>query len=163
MSPFSLLPEDDRPRCAWRTFTGKCSNPKLCGNLSHRSQKLVFVAFWSGENPRRSLFLKPKPLVDAMIAQVSLEKYLCCGAYRPQAAIIGSGESEGKAEAILTYHIRGVKNSSARFDQRLIIHSRGGEGAHNLPGQKLIGFLGKILIWFAYPHRHDAIKPGGGA
>ncbi|MGP8051187.1 MAG: hypothetical protein ACLPYB_11335 [Desulfobaccales bacterium] len=32
----------------------------------------------------------------------------------------------------------------------------------HLPGKKLIGFLGKILIWFAYPHRHDAIKPGGG-
>jgi hypothetical protein len=32
-----------------------------------------------------------------------------------------------------------------------------------LPGKKLIGFLEKILICFAYPHRHDAINPGGGA
>jgi hypothetical protein len=54
----------------------------------------------------KDLFLELKPLVDAMIAQFPLEKYLCCGAYGPQAAIITSGESEGKAEATWTYHLR---------------------------------------------------------
>jgi hypothetical protein len=52
----------------------KISSPRLCGSLGRRSQKLVFGAFWPGENPRRFLFLKPNPIIDAMIAQVSLKK-----------------------------------------------------------------------------------------
>jgi hypothetical protein len=32
-----------------------------------------------------------------------------------------------------------------------------------LPQPKVIRFPGKNLICFGYPHRHDAIKPGGGA
>jgi hypothetical protein len=37
--------------------------------------KLVFWASWPGENPPEFLFLKPNPLIGAMIAQVSLIKY----------------------------------------------------------------------------------------
>jgi hypothetical protein len=37
------------------------------------------------------------------------------------------------------------------------------ETLYNLPGPKLIRFSGEGLIFFAYPHRDDANKPGGGA
>jgi hypothetical protein len=62
-----------------RRVCGYCSEEpfksKFCGSLGLRSQKLVFGAFWFGENPRRFLFLKPNPPIDAMITKVSLIVY----------------------------------------------------------------------------------------
>jgi hypothetical protein len=49
--------------------------PRLCGNLGYNSQKLVFGASWPRENTPQFLFLKPNPLVDAMIAQNTPKKY----------------------------------------------------------------------------------------
>jgi hypothetical protein len=37
--------------------------------------KVLAVTMWLGENPPKFLFLKPNPLVDGIIAQLSLKKY----------------------------------------------------------------------------------------
>jgi len=41
---------------------------RLCGDLDHRSQKLVFGTSWPEENPPKFLFLNLNPLADGMIA-----------------------------------------------------------------------------------------------
>jgi hypothetical protein len=37
--------------------------------------KIGFLGLGSGENPRRFLFLKPNPLLEGIIAKISLENY----------------------------------------------------------------------------------------
>jgi hypothetical protein len=49
-------------------------HPRLCGRLGNRSQKTVLGTSWPRENTPKFMFLKPNPLVDAMVAQVSLKK-----------------------------------------------------------------------------------------
>ena len=48
--------------------------PELCGDLYHRSLKMVFGTFLPGENTPGFLFLKPSPLGDATIAQAFLKE-----------------------------------------------------------------------------------------
>ncbi len=50
------------------------AKPRLCSRLGHRNPKKVFGTSFPKENPLKFLFLTPNPLVDTMIAQVSLKK-----------------------------------------------------------------------------------------
>jgi hypothetical protein len=47
---------------------------EIMQHLGHRNPKKVFRTSWPGENPPKFLFLKPNPLVGAMIAEFSLKK-----------------------------------------------------------------------------------------
>jgi len=50
------------------------SKLRLCGSLGYACPKMVLGTFLPEENLPKFMFWKPNPLVDAMIAQVSLKK-----------------------------------------------------------------------------------------
>jgi hypothetical protein len=47
---------------------------RLCGSQGYHSPKMVLGTLLPGGNPPKLLFLTPNPLLEGMVAKISLEK-----------------------------------------------------------------------------------------